>query len=180
MTTAPQVIEELWAHRLNASDLSNVERYPGDGPEGGGGQLYIQLGKLQVPAALKFLRVQYNDLPVRVEVTNIGTGAMSWLEFDTKSNGRMRLPNQNRHRGTRLPAWSAAVGFPQLPRSEAVTATAANTAWRALGGLHIFLARDDQDVVWAGFTKGVVTGVPFAALVSGAHPGGYWKYEPAP
>lgn len=183
MTTAPRNIVELWALRLNPSDLSNIERPIGEGPVGGGGQLYIQIKTTMIPSLLKFLGAAYpSDGPLSVTVRNIGSdGSSDVVEFHAKSQGRMRIANQNRHRANRVRAWSPQMGFPTLPAR--ATTTDAAEAIASLGGLHIFLAKDTEGTIWAGYTTGVVDDqdgtLPFAHLVSGQHEGGHWKYEPA-
>ena len=52
------MIEELWALKVNPSDLYNIERVPEDKPKTGGGHTYIQVPKGQVPHLLKFLHIQ--------------------------------------------------------------------------------------------------------------------------
>jgi hypothetical protein len=178
-------IEEIWALRINPSDLSNIERPRGEGPATGGGQLYIQVGQRMVPHLLRFLRKPYpTNVPISLTVASVGMpGHLDVVQFDKKSQGRMRIPNQNRYRATRVYAWSPASGFPSLPEDGASTEDAA-TLIKSLGGLHIFLARSSDLKVWAGYNKGNLDdrggAFPFAHLLSGNSEGGYWKYDEGP
>ena len=176
---SPQEIVELWGLRIDPSDLSNIERPRGEGPATGGGQLYIQVNLPRTADLLRFLDAEYpEDRPLEVTVRNIGTeGTADLVQFDKKSEGRMRIPNQNRHRARRVRAWSPEVGFPHLPESEASTQDA-KALISSLGGLHIFLARDKNGTIWAGYTTGSVDPkYGFAPVVSGDSEGGYWRYE---
>ena len=173
------VIEELFALRINPSDLSNIERPPGTGPATGGGQLYIQVGQQMVEHLLRFLR-QLDPGPIDLTVASVGRPELrDVVQFDNKSQGRMRIRNQNRHRTGRVPAWSPANGFPSLPEEAASTADARRLI-TSLGGLHVFLARVADGTVWAGYTVGTLDDrggeLPFAPLLSGDAEGGYWAY----
>lgn len=92
----------------------------------------------------------------------------------------MRIANQNRHRATRVRAWSRETDFPRLPE-QGVTTAAAEALLNELGGLHVFLVRDTDGTVWAGYTIGDLDDdggrLPFAPLLSSRHPGGYWRAE---
>lgn len=89
----------------------------------------------------------------------------------------MRIAQQNRHRHSRLSAWSPAAGFPSLQPGQGTAD--ANKLLTALGEVHIYLARDAHGNVWAGYTKGAPTAKqqqqPFANILWGSSPGGYWK-----
>lgn len=176
-------IDELWAIKVNGSDLYDIERPVGVGPKGGGGQSFIQVAKGAVPQLLRFLRAPYppNGQPIELPVASVGRpGHVDIVQFASKSQGRMRIPNQNRHRAERVHAWSPANGFPSLP-ADAVSTEHANELINRLGGLHIYLIRAADGVVWAGFTTGTLDdqggALPFAYMLSGSHPGGYWRYE---
>lgn len=177
-------IDEIWSLRVNPSDLSNIERPVGVGPATGGGQLYVQIGKTMVQPTLDFLRIKYPaGSPVNVPVRCWGKNAalVENVEFSDKSQGRMRITNQNRHRANRVFAWSPSNGFPQLSGSASTADAKALIA--KLGGLHIWIVRDDTGELWAGYSKGAAPPAdqahqPFAHMLYGSHPGGHWKYVP--
>lgn len=122
-----------------------------------------------------------NGVAITLDVGNQAAPNMpkQELEFRSKSAGRMRIARQNRHRHTRLSAWLPAAGFPSLASGQN-TQDAAQVLEDA-GGVHIYLARDEDGNVWAGFTKGQPSTKqsqqPFASILWGNSPGGYWKYE---
>jgi len=179
-------ITELWSLRINPSDLLNIERPRGVNPDGGGGQTYIQIPMGQKQNVLRFLRKPEPSLgqPVRILVSDQydPAAAPQLLEFSAKSAGRMRISRQNRHRAaqSRLHAWTPLKGFPALTQRP-YTTPAAEILLDALGGLHIYLTRTVGGTIWAGFAVGPPTTEdreqPFADIVWGTSPGGYWTYN---
>jgi len=177
-------IHELWSLRLNPSDLYNIERTLGDNPQTGGGHTYIQIPKGQVQALLNFLHETYppNSVAISLSVANQGNPdkAPEEVQFWAKSAGRMRISQQNRHRHDRLSAWSPANGFPILQPNE--TTDDARSLLDNVGGLHIYIARGNDNSVWAGYTTGNPSSeeskLPFANILWGLKSsGGYWVYR---
>lgn len=183
MLTNKVVIEELWALKVNPSDLYNIERVPEDKPKTGGGHTYIQVPKGQVPHLLKFLHIGYpdNGKKTTLLVGNQKTPNVDpeELEFWSKSSGRMRIAQQNRISQNRLSAWSPQYGFPKLESFEGTPI--ASTLLDAIGQLHIYLIRTSDGAVWAGYTKGKPSEEdlqqPFADLLWGQSKGGYWSFK---
>lgn len=177
------VISELWSLRINPSDLYNIERVPEDKPDTGGGHTYIQVPKGQVDNLLKFLHSDYpiNGQALRVQVGNQKepNAELEELEFWSKSNGRMRIAQQNRNSQNRLSAWSSASGFPKLDPFQGTEV--ASELLNNIGLLHLYLIRTSDKAVWAGFTTGQpsVTQLeqPFAKLLWGNTRGGYWSLK---
>ncbi len=171
-------VVELWSIRLNPSDLYNIER--GHNPLGGGGQRYIQIGQPMVQPSLEFLKVGFADLPVHLPVRCIGQPeGVDEVLFHRKSEGRMRIANQNRYAQHRCRAWSPANGFPSLQPHE--NTRDARTLLAGIGGLHVFLVRDGDGEIWAGYTTGSHTpadlkGFGFGPLLYEGL-GGYWQYK---
>lgn len=175
-------VDELWSYRPNASDLYNIERTVN--PERGGGARYIQIRKSQLGNLLQFLRLpRVPDSKVSLNVRSIrAPDKVDVIEFDAKSQERMRIANQNRHWRTRAYGWSPAAGFPTLAPTE--TTDDAARLIRSLGGFHIYLARDVDSTVWADYTTGSVpppkmADLPFVDILFGASDGGYWQYKEA-
>lgn len=176
-------IRELWSLKLNPSDLYNIERPIGDNPSTGGGHTYIQVPKGQVVPLLNFLHEQYPENGVSIVLTVHNQGkpgiAPEEIEFWAKSAGRMRISKQNRYRHSRLSAWSPANGFPVLQPNQ--DTDDARTLLNNIEGLHIYIARGEDDSVWAGYTTGNPSDeqskLSFADILWGASPGGYWFYE---
>jgi hypothetical protein len=173
-------IVEVWSYRPNASDLYNIERTVN--PDGGGGQRYIQIRKSQLPDLLKFLGLRHvPDSKVSLSVrSHYDPGKVDVIEFDSKSQERMRIANQNRNWSTRASGWSPEAGFPSLGPTE--DTGDARRLIESIGGLHIYLVRDVNCKVWAGYTKGAApppedAGLPFIGMLYGADDGGYWRYE---
>jgi hypothetical protein len=176
-------IDELWCLKITASDLYNIERIRSDNPVTGGGHTYIQVPRKLVDPLLTFLRATYPPKGIRLTL-NVNNRAQpdlpgEPLEFWRKSEGRMRIARQNRHRQSRLRAWSPREGFPSLGVNEG-TADAAKLL-ESIGGLHIYLARAADGAVWAGYTTGRPSkkdqALPFANIMWGDSPGGYWRYK---
>jgi hypothetical protein len=175
-------IHELWSLKLNPSDLYNIERTLGDNPTSGGGHTYIQVPKGQVEPLLNFLHQTYppNGVAISLSVGNQGKPGATpeKIEFWAKSAGRMRISQQNRHRHSRLAAWSPGSGFPVLQSNE--TTDDARAKLNSIGGLHIYLARGEDDSVWAGYTTGTASTdqskLPFSSILWGTSRGGHWVY----
>jgi hypothetical protein len=169
---------EVWTLRITPSTLYNIERV--GNPVGGGGHRYIQISGSRVPSILSFLGASMPPPPIPLQVRNpYNPGSASEaIEFDRKSGSRMRITNQNRHSPSSLRprGWSPGSGFPTLPAGH-VTADA-RALLNQLGHVHIYLARDAQGDVWAGFTQGAPTAaeasLPFAKIAWGTHRGGHW------
>jgi hypothetical protein len=176
------VITELWSMRISAATLFNIERVIGDNPVGGGGAVYIQVAGGLVDDLLKFLRSAYPKNGEVIEVTagNLRkpTQPQEKLTFSSKSQGRMRIANQNRHRAVRHPAWSPEEGFPSLASGQ--TTEDARAVLENIGGLRICLVRVEDGNIWAGYTIGAASDaeakLPFADINWGAATsGGYWS-----
>lgn len=174
---------ELWSMRINPSDLYNIER--SHNPQGGGGQRYIQIGARSVAPTLGFLRVRAKDLPYQLPVRCIGQpDAVDQIEFHVKSEdqggaSRMRIANQNRYSRHRCRAWSPSNGFPSLQPDQ--TTKDAQALFARIGGVHVFLVRDGEDGVWAGYTTGNQTpdsmrGFDFAPMLFEGL-GGHWRFR---
>lgn len=176
-------IKDLWSLKLNPSDLYNIERPQDVNPPSGGGHTYIQIPAELVAPTLRFLDVDYpaEGEPVSITVHDPSqpSSKPEQIEFWDKSGARMRIAQQNRHRHTRLSAWSPQRGFPHLDTN--VTTDAARYLLRKIGQLHIYLVRDEGNKIWAGFTTGTASGqealLPFANILWGSYRGGYWAYE---
>ena len=176
-------ISELWSLRLNPSDLYNIERTLNDNPIGGGGDTYIQVPKGQVEPLLNFLKKDYpaNGVPIELLIGNPNKPNIEpeKVEFCSKSAGRMRISNQNRHRQPRLSAWLPSANFPVLQQNQ--TTDDARTLLEDIGGLHIYIARGLDNSVWAGFTIGKPSTeeaeLPFANILWGTSRGGHWIYK---
>lgn len=177
-------IAELWSMRISAATLYNIERTTDDNPQGGGGAVYIQVAKGLVAGLLQFLRSDYpeNGEIIEVQVGNFlrPTQPQETLTFSSKSQGRMRIANQNRHRATRLSAWSPDEGFPTLEAGQ--NTEDAHVVLEEMEGLRIFLVRGEDGNVWAGYTIGEANEAeakqPFASINWGrSTSGGYWRYE---
>lgn len=173
-------IDELWSYRPNASDLYNIER--SINPVGGGGARYIQIRKSQLADLLMFLDLpRVPNSPVSLPVkSHFDPMSSDIIDFDVKSQDRMRIANQNRNFSHRVAGWSPKAGFPMLGPSD--TTQDAEKLLNAIGGLRIYLVRDEHAQVWAGFTKGAVAppevaNLPFASLLYGNTDGGYWRFE---
>lgn len=177
-------IAELWSMRISAATLYNIERTTDDNPIGGGGAVYIQVAKGLVTDLLRFLRSEYpnNGEVIDLEVGNFLSPLkpQETLTFSSKSQGRMRIANQNRHRAVRLSAWSSDEGFPRLEAGQ--NTEDARAVLEEIGGLRIFLVRGEDGNIWAGYTIGEANEAqakqPFASINWGAETsGGYWRYE---
>lgn len=177
-------ISELWSMRISAATLYNIERTTDDNPEGGGGAVYIQVAKGLVADLLLFLRSEYpsNGEVIELRVGNFLSPSrpQEILTFSSKSQGRMRIANQNRHRAVRLSAWSPDEGFPSLEAGQ--NTQDARAVLEGIGGLRIFLVRGEDGNIWAGYTIGEANAAqakqPFASINWGTTTsGGYWKYE---
>ena len=173
-------IDEVWSYRPNPSDLYNIERTVN--PPGGGGARYPQIRKRQLRDLLRFLGLK--SIPkskVKLSVrSHYEPDKVDVIEFDKKSQGRMRIANQNRHWATRASGWSPEAGFPTLGPIEKTEDAVRLIA--LLGGLHIYLVRDVEGVVWAGYTTGAMpppewAQLPFVDILFGTSDGGYWKHQ---
>lgn len=170
--------------RISAATLYNIERTTDDNPVGGGGAVYIQVAKGLVAGLLQFLKSEYPDngevLEVKVGNFLEPSQAQETLTFSSKSQGRMRIANQNRHRAKRLSAWSPEEGFPSLGAGQ--NTEEARVVLEEIKGLRIFLVRGDDGNIWAGYTIGEANAAeakqPFASINWGTSTsGGYWQYE---
>jgi hypothetical protein len=169
---------ELWTLKITPSTLYNIERV--GNPPGGGGHRYIQIPGSRIASILGFLGANMPPPPIPLQVRNPynPASAAETVEFDTKSGGRMRITNQNRHSpsSARPRGWSPQSGFPTLAAGQNTNHSRA--LLNQLGQVHIYLARDAQGNVWAGYTQGPPTpaeaNLPFANIAWGSHPGGHW------
>jgi hypothetical protein len=158
-----------------------MERRANDNPVGGGGQLYIQVTENQAPDLLKFLNAQMPPLgasvPLQVRNPAQPHVASQTLDFWAKSQDRMRTGPLNRFRASsiRPGGWSPQAGFPTLQPGQGTAQ--AKQQLNGIGGVRIFLARDANGDVWAGFTQGPATAAQAAlpyANIAWAGKGGYW------
>lgn len=132
------------------------------GPEGGGGQLYIDIPDSVRRGLFTMLDLRDpNDSSEewpsgRVDAKVIGntqiSGALAF-ELNRRNERRYRIANQNRQapHGSRHPAWTARNGFPAAPdniqdRTEAAGIIA--------DGLRIFIVKSLSGDYYAGFTEG--------------------------
>lgn len=170
--------------RISAATLYNIERTTDDNPVGGGGAVYIQIAKGLVVDLLRFLRAEYPDngdvLEVKVGNFLRPLQLPEILTFSSKSQGRMRIANQNRHRARRLSAWLPRENFPSLEAGQ--DTDDARNVLKEIGGLRIFLVRGEDGKIWAGYTIGEANIAeakqPFASINWGTSTsGGYWQYE---
>ena len=176
-------IKDLWSLKLNPSDLYNIERPKDDNPPSGGGHTYIQIPAGLVDGTLTFLRVEHLPIEghVNLEVRDPSDPSSDpeQVEIWSKSAGRMRIAQQNRHRHTRLSAWSPQSGFPKLDSN--ATTNGAKSLLHSIGGLHLYFVRGEDGKVWAGFTTGTASKqeakLPFANILWVSSRGGYWAYE---
>lgn len=178
-----QTLVAFWSQKITGSTLYNIERPLGDSPSSGGGQLYIQISGESVKDILEFLGEPYpqQGAPIRVAARAVGSPEqVQEIEIAEKSAGRLRIANQNRYRATRHPGWSPSLGFPSLSPVNCST-EAGNQLIDSLGGLHIFLARDEHGEIWAGYQTGSVTDPSLdpelRKILSGSHRGGVWFYK---
>ena len=178
----PIEINELWSMKLTPNDLYSIERGLANKPDGGDGQSYIQIAKKNVPNLLTFVGKNYSNLPINLEVHNFFTlsGGVERINLSSKSGGRMRFANQNRHRAPRLTAWSNTHGFPVLGKND--DTDIAEETLNQIGGVRLFLARSVNGGVYAGFTQGEAdeqeSEQPFAEQLWGsAAKGGYWSLK---
>jgi hypothetical protein len=178
---APLNPVELWTKKLQPFELYNIDRRLNDNPNTGGGELYIQVPGSRVPSLLQFLGAQMPPLgayvPLMVKNPALPHSPAEELQLWAKSQGRMRTGPINRFRAsnTRPGGWSPAAGFPSLPVGHGTNQARAQL--NGLGGVRIFLARDGNGEVWAGFTQGPATpaeaGLPYANIAWTGR-GGYW------
>ncbi len=176
-------INELWSLKINPSDLYNIERSLNDNPETGGGHTYIQVPRGNVENLLSFLHQDYprngSSITLEVGVQQNPEMPLEKIEFWSKSAGRMRIAQQNRHRHNRHSAWSPERGFPSLEPGQ--DTRDASRILQDIGGLHIYIARCSEGSLWAGFTKGIPSknenSLPFVDILWGNTTGGYWIYE---
>ena len=175
------LLEELWAMNISGATLYNIERTVKDNPVGGGGATYIQVGKSLVDGLLVFLRENYpgNGQTIEIMMGDFSRPNISPqpIVFSSKSQGRMRISNQNRHRAIRHPAWSSAAGFPSLTAGQKTDD--AKLLLQNIGGLRIFIARAEDSSLWAGFNTGApnknVKDPSLRNILYGKK-GGHWKY----
>ena len=162
-TGANRPVAAVFYRRITRGDFWNIERGPGQGPQGGGGQTYIDIplgGSLSHAGLWRFLNVvpptQLTD-PWPSAVTHTAVigdpAATSPVEFRHRQvNGRYRIANQNRFRpgANRHPAWMSARGFPEAPPT-AVGATDARMP--DLAGLKVYIVRSTDNEYLAGFVN---------------------------
>lgn len=183
MDNKEKEIVEIWSLRLNPSDLYNIERHKDDNPQGGGGHTYIQVPKKQVENLLLFLGKEYPEngdyISASVKDPRYPENLPEEIQFWSKSGGRMRIAQQNRHRHNRLSSWNTDRGFPSLQAGQ--NTNDANLLLSKIGFLHIYIARDSNGTLWAGFTTGAPSKIeskqPFVSILWGEGPGGYWKMD---
>ena len=179
-------IESVWHRKITGGDFFNIERSTAAGPQGGGGQLFIDIPNAVREGLFTMLALEApadinGDWPPGVvEARVIGNpGVSSTLHFDLnrRDDRRYRIRNQNRQSGNseRHPAWTGAYGFPEAPD---------DVQTRIQGGPHlgdgvqIYLVKSLSGDYYAGFTRGTVmpeswpAGVGLEALFDTDTPGG--------
>ncbi len=152
-------IDSILVRNLTGTDLFNMERLPGTGPTGGGGQSFIDLplGQIGFDGLAKFLSVPVDRINNLEEVTisaiPIGQGVASDITFSTRGDAnaqRYRINNQNRHNtgSQRHDGWSLANGFPAIP----TTANAAGDIPTALHeNIKLFIIKMIDGTYYVGY-----------------------------
>ena len=179
-------IQYVWHRQITRGDFFNIERTAAAGPQGGGGQLFIDIPNsvreglftmlgLEAPADVN------GEWPSgQVDAQVVGHPTESGLlhfGLNRRDDRRYRIQNQNRQTTNteRHPAWTAAKGFPEAPDS---VKTPEEAGAYIQDGVHIFIVKSLTGDYYAGFTTGTtmpdswIAGVGFEALFDPASSGG--------
>lgn len=154
-------IDSIFVRNISATDLCNMERRPGTGPTGGGGQTYIDvpLSNIGFPKLAKFLGItsEYmQTLPsIELNVHPIGVGEASTLEFASRGGenaDRYRITNQNRHAAgnQRHSSWTETNGFPILAVNPE---RASDVPAEIVSNLKIFIIKMTDGNYYAGYVN---------------------------
>ena len=155
-------IDSIWHRKITKGDFFNIERSSTAGPQGGGGQLFIDIPNSVREGLFKMLDLEEpangdGDWPPgTVDAMVIGNPTESGtlhFELNRRNDLRYRIRNQNRQSANseRHPAWTAAMGFPEAPND----IQSPDEAKQSLGdGVRIFLVKDSYGGYYAGFTTG--------------------------
>lgn len=179
-------IESIWHRKITGGDFFNIERSTTAGPQGGGGQLFIDIPNAVREGLFTMLALDAPDdingdwPPGIVDARVIGyPGVSSTLHFDLnrKDDRRYRIRNQNRQSGNseRHPAWTAVYGFPAAPDD---VQTRMQAEPHLGDGVQIYLVKSLSGDFYAGFTRGTVMpgswpqGIGLQALFNPDTPGG--------
>lgn len=144
----------LWVRKVPPNNFLNIERDPANGPEGGGGALYLEVPSSHVSDLLGMLGGDVDEEGnLILDVGVIGRPKLvKPLTFSQKTGDRLRLfQNRQTTPSRRHPAWSPAMGFPKAP--DDVRDRHQVTRYIA-GGLRVFLARTKNGKLFAGFLIG--------------------------
>ena len=170
-------IEYVWHRQITRGDFFNIERTSVAGPQGGGGQLFIDIPNsvreglftmlgLEAPADVN------GDWPSgQVNAQVVGHPTESGLlhfGLNRRDDRRYRIQNQNRHTASteRHPAWTAAKGFPEAPDS---VQTPEEAGAYIQDGVHIFIVKSLTGDYYAGFTTGTTMPDSWTAGVGSRH-----------
>ncbi len=160
-------ITSIFWRKVTPGDFFNIERTTDAGPQGGGGQLYIdiplsdQVGRLSPESFGRFFTgeplaensVDWGPIPLTVYTASSPVIQHSLLLTPRRGpNRRYRIANQNRQAagGQRHPAWSPERGFPQAPDD---IATRRDDRIPDLGHLKVFIAGTDRREFLAGYVN---------------------------
>ena len=155
-------IECIWHRKITAGDFFNIERSAEAGPQGGGGQMFIDIPNAAREDLFAMLGLHAPDningsWPTGVlSAKVIGNPSVSGeLQFDLnrRNDRRYRIRNQNRQSvvSERHPAWTSENGFPTAP-DDVRTREDAETYIQ--DGVRIFIVKSCSEGYYAGFTRG--------------------------
>lgn len=155
-----EVVTGIWVREVTPNNFLNIERHPSNGPEGGGGALYLEVPKSSVPDVLQLLGRGAADSPDQefaVAAKVVGAPSqVAPLVLSPKSGGRLHLFQNRQSRGdVRHPAWRSERGFPTAPDDIYLTEQA-RAILAEIGGLHVYVARTETHEFFAGFLVGPV------------------------
>lgn len=161
------IVKIFW-RCITPGDFFNIERRLDAGPQGGGGQLYID-----IPLSRTTDRgLYFQDFGVFINGQPFDDADSSWRTFEIQAysasvpfvvaslvltprggrNSRYRISNQNRQAtgGHRHPAWSADRGFPRAP--DDVTSKD-DSRMPDISFLKVYIARTDTGKFIAGYSN---------------------------
>ena len=168
MTKLPEdtssIIRKIFWRKITKGDFFNIERAANAGPQGGGGQLYIDIplgggvslhdfGNFFLGAPLD--NDENNWQPINLEVASVSAPVLRAPILLTPRRGqnrRYRIANQNRQAtgGHRHPAWSSERGFPKAPDD---ISSLKDPRMPDISFLKVFIARTNRGRFWAGYTN---------------------------
>lgn len=156
----PKVVSMIFKELTN----TDFARINASGYVSGGGQAYIDFRKAIIPIAdwdaffqgVAVRSMRTNGPAWTFPVRNLGTNTVQneIVVYQRRSSsisiGSQKLPS-NSGSGKRLQAWTPELtGFPASP---GVISSASDVPHGLLAGLRVFLIRDIDDVIWAGWTR---------------------------